>query len=523
MSDQSSHNNKQGGSAEKKHQYYNAGRVRRSLAYYLSGRGVTAIASMLVPLLLVRSMTVGDYARYTAYSGLLIVLMTLSNLGIERVVPRYLPELRNAGAEDELCLTSRFLTIVRASLLFLVLILLLLGYGYVAKWFNLAVDTKAKWAFVLYAFSFGMSMYFARTLQALMLQKEAAIGVAFEWFLKLAVLSVLLFCSGRISLHAAILLQGGTAAVGAIYMFCKLQLHLGRPRKVAKSEILLNRKQVVRTGLENYFWVLSGMYTGPPVVKLISSSLFSPALTAALGFAYAVTGVVQRYMPSVLLLNIIEPAIMAKFSGNRDFRLLNHYISIVFKFNLFVLLPVAIWFPVNGAPLVELVTKGKYPESVWMISALLIVLILQSHTMMMQLTCNAVEKSNILLQSNIWAMVLLPVAAVAIYIYGLPGLFLSLLAIMIFRNLYCVKMLRRNGYCYRLDFKRIINIIFSAASSVFVAWLIVGNRQDGLIGAAAGLIITIVCFGGIAYLFKGFSREERETLNEFLGRVYFVW
>src|SRR5262245_53473761 len=81
---------------------YATRRVRHSVKHYIYGCGISPVASFAVALLLVRELSIADYAAYTAISGLLIGLMIFSNGGLERVIPRYFPELRLAGAEKEL-------------------------------------------------------------------------------------------------------------------------------------------------------------------------------------------------------------------------------------------------------------------------------------------------------------------------------------------------------------------------------------------------------------------------------------
>jgi O-antigen/teichoic acid export membrane protein len=503
--------------------YYSTDRIRRGLIYYLSGRGVTAIASVLVPILLVRTLSVADYAWYTAFSGLLITLMALSNFGIERVVPRYFPELRNAGAEKELQLTCRWLVLLRAVLLIAVLLPFLLNYDQFAEWFNLPRQTEIKWLFAAYALSFGMTMHITRSLQALMLQKEATVGIALEWFFKLGLLIIALAIQGGIDLGETLLLQGGTAAIGAMYMLWQLEKHLMYQKNKVYNQNILNRKQAAKTGFQNYLWVLSGMYTDPSLIKLTSSSFFSANITAALGFSYAITGVIQRYLPAVLLLNLIEPTVMAKYTENRNFKQITQYFSIILKFNLFILTPATTWFLFNGEPIVEILTKGKYPESLWLISGLMVILILQSHTLIMQLACNAVEKSELLFWGNIWALPLLVPSAVLIYFFKMPGVIVSVMGIIIFRNCFIAFRLRRLGYFYTPDWRGTAKIAIAAIIATMIANSISPIISVGLVKIVLTGLVTLLAYVGLTFIWKPFSEDERQTLNRFLGKRYFVW
>lgn len=509
--------------AHQKDTYYSTDRIRKGLVYYLSGRGVTAIASVLVPILLVRTLSVTDYAGYTAFSGLLISLMALSNLGIERVIPRYFPELRNAGAEKELHLTCRWLVVIRAALLFVVVFPFLLFYQQFTEWFNLPQQAEIKWYFAVYAISFGMSMHISRSLQALMLQKEATVGIALEWFIKLGLLIIALAVQGGIGLSEALLLQGGTAAIGAMYMIWQLEKHLMRQQNKVFNQNILNRKQAAKTGFQNYLWVLSGMYTDSSLIKLVSASFFSANITAALGFSYAITGVLQRYLPAILLLNLIEPTIMAKYTENKNFLQISKYFSIVLKFNLFILTPATIWFFFNGGPLVEILTKGKYQESVWLISSLMVVLILQSHSIIMQLACNAVEKSELLFLGNIWALPLLAPSAALIYFFNIIGMIASIIGIIIFRNCFVVFRLRKLGYIYKPDWMGIVKIVIASILAAVLANSVSLIIPIELVKILLTVVVTLLAYLGLTFIWKPFSEDERKTLNRFLGNRYFAW
>ena len=513
--------------------YYSNARIRKGLFYFLSGRGMAAIAAVVVPILLVRVLSVVDYAAYTAFSGLLIVIMAATNLGLERVIPRYFPELQSAGAGAELYRFAKVLTVMRIASLGVASLVLIIMYEPLSSWFNLPKSYKPVLGFAVYVIGFGLSMHLSRSLHALMMQKEAAEGMVFEWITKLGFLLALLYIFKQIGLTEALLLQGSTAMLGCFHMFFRLN---GRLRKTVTTDgsRILDYKQVAKTGWQNYLWNISGMHTDPSITKLVSSAFFSAPITAALGFAYSIIGVLQRYLPAVLLLSLIEPAVMARYCETRDFGQTSRLLKIVLRVNIFILAPSTVWFFLHGEPLVIALTGGKYIESVWLITALMIVLMLKSHTLIMQMAVNAVEKSEFLLWSNAWSLLLVLPVAIAVYFLEMQGLIGGLIAIIIVRNVYIVNRLRKDGYNYAVDWKGLGKIYviacISGLGTKFIVPFIPVSELDSFLlvsGALAESVFAAVCmtmlFLGIAYVWKPFTEFERETLNKFFGRRCFVW
>jgi len=330
--------------------YYSRDRIRSGIVYYLCGRGITSLSVVLVPLLLVRTLTVYNYASFTAFSGLLMFIVTVSDVGFERVIPRYLPELRNTGAEYELKLVCRWVMFLKVGLLIVFLGSVVFLYDFLVVWFNLPADIMVLRAFILYAFSFSMSFLITAALQSLMLQKQVVIGMALDGYIKLFLLFTILVVQGRLNLFAVLLIHGCSSTIGMLYMFWKLEQHMFHQKNSTScnSGTGLCRKQIINTGIQNYLWQLSNIYLSPSVVKLISASFFSTGTTAALGFAYAVVGMVQRFLPATFLKGIIEPTIMAKYTDGCDSGQSQLYLSIVLKTNLIVLIPFTCWFFLSG-------------------------------------------------------------------------------------------------------------------------------------------------------------------------------
>ncbi|HKO89352.1 MAG TPA: hypothetical protein VJU83_12665 [Burkholderiales bacterium] len=503
--------------AARKH--YGAKRVRRSIKHYLFGRGIAAVASFFVALLLVRELSVADYAGYTALSGLLIGLMIFSNGGFERVIPRYFPELRVMGAEGQLRRFCWFLMGVRFLLLLLVLTPLLFAFHWLSTRLSIPGDSALMWAFLCYAAMFGMQQHTDNCLQALLEQRAATQGNAIDWFSKLFALLFCYFYFGQLSLVLCVWIFACTAGLSWLYMFWRLYQHLkAQPDPGLKA---LNPKQVARMAGYSYLLPIAGFHAAPSAGKLLAAYLLPTAAVAMVGFAQSFTQFLKRNLPARLMLGVIEPAIMARYAETKDFSQTVRLVGIVLKLNLFILVPIAAWISLNGKPIIELFTGGKYGDSAWLIGCYMLILIMESHRLILHLITNAVEQSQLLLQSNLASMIFLPLTIIAANQFGLIGLVACLLAISFSRNFYVVFALRRRSFFYAPDWMGIMRIAVTGGAAA-----VAGNLVPRLFGTGVAIAVASAIFSGLLYLglsllFKPFTQLERDTVNNFLGKKFF--
>lgn len=501
------------------HKHYSAKRVRRSVKHYLFGRGIAAVASFFVALLLVRELSVADYAGYTASAGLLIGLMIFSNGGFERVIPRYFPELRVAGAEGELRRFCWLLMGLRLLLLVMILTPVVFGFGWIASRFSLPPEPGLMWAFVFYATMFGMQQHTDNCLQALLEQRAATQGNAIDWFGKLFVLGGWFFYNGHLQLTECIWIMGATAGVSWLFMLRHLYTHLGK--EPDNGLRVLDRKQVLRMALNSYLLPMAGFHAAPSAGKLLAAYLLPTAAVAMVGFAQSFTQFMKRNLPARLMLGVVEPAIMARYAETRDFSQTVRLVGIVLKLNLFIIVPVAAWVSLCGRPLIELFTGGKYGDSAWLIGAFMLILIMESHRLILHLICNAIEQSQLLLQSNIASMIFLPLTVFAAGKWGLYGLIACLLTISFSRNFYVVRALRRKGFMYGPDWARIARITAFGIVAALFGLAIMRLFGMDVVVAFISAALSGLLYLGLCLAWKPFSQIERDTLANFAGRRFF--
>ncbi len=505
---------------------YSRDRVRKSLIHYLFGRGVASLLSFASAILLIRAFSVPTYAAYTALSGLFYFISIFSSAGIPRVIPRFLPEFRQNGAERTIRVCLRWLTFVRMVFLLCLLMPLYLLADLVFGYLSITEGTDVMIPFCLFVVSKIAAEQYGLVLQTLLYQREATIANLIEFITRLGAIVAYMVHAKQVPLADVYWIFTASCGLAILYSQIKLSRFVG---KVNAREERLSPLRLLRFGWDNYLALLLSLPIMNGTTKLLAASFLTHFQTAVLGFSYTLTDVLMRYLPANLLLGLIEPVFMARYLKNKNFENLNEMALIILKINLFILAPITAWLVFDGAPLISLISSGKYTNAVMPIAALMIVMIIDSHEIVLTLIANAVEKSKILVSAG-WVVILLfPVHIWLIFYVGFDGLIAGIIFLAAVRNLYTVWWLRRLGYRYRLDWLRMMRIGIASLGSALIATnfnLAVNFFNLGINKLTTSLIIAAVT--GLLYLIimyfcKAFSQAERDLLNRFAGRRLFVW
>ncbi len=506
--------------------YYSRERVRKSLIHYLFGRGVASLASFASAILLIRAFSITTYAAYTALSGLFYFITILSNGGIERVISRFLPEYRQNGAERTIRVCIRWFIFVRMGVLLCLLIPLNFWADSVFSYLSIAEAVNIMVPFCFYSLSKSVAEQYGLVLQALLYQREATIGNLIEFITRLAAIVACMVYTNELPLGDVYWIFTAACGLRILYSLIKLSKFVG---KVNAKEERQSPLRLIRMGWDNYLTLLLGLPFMDGTTKLLAASFLTHFQTAVLGFSYTLSDVMMRYLPATLLLGLIEPVFVARYIENKNFENLNQMASIVLKINLFILAPITAWMAFEGAPVIGLISGDKYTTAILPITGLMIVMMINSHQLVLRLIANAVEKSRILVSSNCSVLLLFPIYLGLIFNLGLNGLISGILFLAAFRNFYTLSTLRRLGYRYRVDWRRMTRIILASVGSVLIAScfnIVVYRFNLGineLLSSLAIAFLTGILYLIILYFCKAFSPAERDLLNRFIGRRIFVW
>jgi len=505
---------------------FGARNVRRGMAHFLTGRAIQGLLSFAVMVLLARYMPVVEYAYYVTATGAATLLGSLSKFGLDRVITRYLPEGRTLGAVADL---RAFLRIVRGLRLLAVAVLalaLVALWSWLAPLMNLLPNPGMLLAVAGFALSHAFTAFQRINLQSLMLQRGLRQATTVLWTLRLAGVGVLAIAAGGIDVKQALWIATLSECVGLVWM-ARVERDLMRqlasqpPRGAVAAVWPSNWLAVRRFALQNYASQLAGLPSQGPALRVIGAVFLPPHMLAAYGFFQALAENLRAYLPLQLMRTLFEPVALGRYAQDRDFAKLNAMVSTLYKLNLLVLLPFGAWFLVGGEGAVRALTGGKYAEDSWILAASVLPIALASHWALLVILANAVGASNRLVWGSLAGSLMVPVVLMAaLPSWGVASLILAAGAAAALANLVVMDGIRRQGFAYGVDWRRIAQMAAFACLAGLVSWggVTWSDQRHTLAGTVISALLTTGVFFLAHLKWKAFSDIERDLLGKLSGR-----
>lgn len=502
--------------------HYSKAALRASLLHFFFGKALNAVVSMLTLIALARWMVPADYGVYIAFLALQSSLLAISSLGVDTTTERFMPELRMRHADTELL--GFVLTAVSArlaSLLLLVLIAWIASQPITALvGLTQYLDIFMIWVIVV-ALT-GVLSFVVILLEAMLHQRQAQICMSIYLLAKLLLLGLThqylelnLDVLVRIELAAT-----GTAAVVGFLLLIR-RFSAGGLRS-GWQIVLANRQRMRRFAFFNYIAQVVFQLFNAEVMKLLVTRLLGVLQSARYGFAYSLADTVQRYLPAVLLLRLIKPVFVSRYTKTGDFAQLNAMARIILKLNLLMLVPIIAFAAVYGGDLLSLLSKGKYADAHWIFVGILSLLVFTSHQLVLSLLASTLEKNSMQLYAGIASTVAFPCALFLVPILGPLGAVAASAVSGIVYNTFATIYLRRSGVDYRPDLRGAC-IFLTGGLVLYGLTLLINSELAGLTGLGVSLLVGSVSYLAIVRMLSAFSHEEREMLNSILPKRIFVF
>lgn len=470
-------------------------RVKRGLVHFLVGKVVSALAGLLAMVLVVRGLSVPEFAGYSVLIALVEVFTAVSGLGLAHVVLRYVPELY--ATHRPASLRSVVLTTLglRTSVL---MVALLLAYALsqpLAHMFKLDDVLPAFELFLVVVALRSSSHFLSQILESTLHQgisqmafSASAIGrcIGMLWLLQsgdvnlLHVVALEALCDG---LACCLLATGITVVLRSVT----------RDKDTHSDDIAwwpTQRGSIAKFATTAYLQHLATLPFGGNTNRLVGGVLFGDNVMATFGFAQSLYEYFKRYLPTQLLVGLIRPVVIARFSVRRDFTEAARLCDQAFHVNLVFLLGAIAIFYVVGIELLTLVSAGKYgSESVWLLIAMLVLLALETQRLILEMLTQTVESYGLMIPSNLFlsASVLLGIAA-----YPLMGAISFPVANALalgWANFWLLSRLRALGYVYRHEWRGTVITFLVFCVAVAIGSL---SKWMGVNWLGAGCITALV-------------------------------
>lgn len=436
---------------------FTSARVRSGLVHFLMGKIVSAVAGMAAMVLVVRGLTVPEFAAYSVLVALVEVFTALSGMGLSHIILRYVPELFSAGLLMSLRRLVNGAFVLRSVVLVLALSLALWSSPQLAGLLGLDDRLPELQLFLLLVGLRSTSHFLSQILESTLSQGYSQLAFSASAICRCLGMFWLVH-AGSVTLTHVIALEAACDALACVILTIGLVLVLryktsGLQTSANRDHWLSGRGgQMLRFAGSAYLQHLATLPFGGNTNRLVGGAMFGDRVMASFGFALSLYEYAKRYLPTQLLIGVIRPVVVARFSADRNFPTVARLCEQSFQINLVVLLGAMAGLVVAGPELLGVVSAGKYgAESAILLVALLAILLLETQRLVLEVLTQTVERYDLMIVSNLFlsSSVLL---GILVYPWvGAIGFPVANGLALVLANVATVRRLGRLGFHYQPD------------------------------------------------------------------------
>lgn len=472
-------------------QHYGFNAIKRSLAHFALGKTSRLITSLLVFVILARELPLDEYGVYISFQAVIQIVGIITAIGIQKALFRYLPELRATGnhiAAYRLLLGGMLLRTVIVSLLVVAILPLVPSVG---RMFNFE-----DWAwlfrwYLLVGYVRLTSLWLSQCLESLLWQKESQYSLAIGGAVT-AVMIVLFAAFGSLNLKLVVIaeLSGEVTALALLIIGWVTKWRADKQRSVGDAGWWrANRSRAIRYGAWGFLLSQSSLLYGSAPNRLVAAHFLPVAEVALLGVADHLLNLMRRFLPTRMLMSMIRPLAIARFSAQGDFRAVAEITEFVYRINVILLVLPIVVLAVVGPPLMDALTDGKYGAAAYLLMGFMVVLIAEGTRVLVDLMVQALEKNPIFFWTNILQSASLLIAVPLLPTLGVWSFVIANLTGTVIANSVVILRLRKQGYAYNLKVSRFAWILAHAALASGLGWLALAHWHS-YIGATLIIVGT---------------------------------
>lgn len=442
---------------------YSKDRILNGLVYFVLGKGLSAIAGFGAILLVIRVLSIEEFAAYSVLIALVEMISAISGFGFIHAVLRYVPELYAKHYQVSLRNFVASTFVMRTISLMLVTMAV---YFFASMFTNVLGLEKFLYAyqvFLIVVVLRGTTHFLSQVLESTLHQKAVQLGFLTATVARFAGMLYLTF-QGQVDLVDVIWLEAFSDVLSLIIMLIsviRLLVDTSNQNPIDDGKWLKeNLKQITQFAFAGYVQHMAITPYAGHTNRLVGGGMLSVTAMAAYGFALSMYEYVRRYMPALLLVGLIRPVIVARYSQSKNFTLAASLCNQVVQVNILLILGVVNVLLVGGDDMLMMVSAGKYGhDSVLLLAMLFFVLLLETQRDQLEMLAQTVERyhfliySNIVLASSIFlAIVLIPrCGAIAFPIANAIGLLIA--------NEWVRKQMKSSDFIFKHPWRQTVRVL----------------------------------------------------------------
>ncbi|MBI3154213.1 MAG: oligosaccharide flippase family protein [Burkholderiales bacterium] len=333
--------------------------------------------TLLQMLVVVRLLDGESFGLYMIVWGLVELAAPLTSAGILPAAQRFLPELAEVGTEVALRALVRTLFWWRLLLVLVGSVLIALGWLLMheraeagAAWWHIPLAVFALIASNL------LARFVAELLEALLDQKHAQLQRALLAAGRLLILSML-WLTGQLSLAALILGEAVVAACAWMLGEFWLRARIGHIKPTGSRH--LGSEELWRFIRDMAGAQVLSATANVGLLRLMVAQVVGVAATGQFAFVQQLVLIGQRYLPSILLANLVRPMLVSRQAGGSHSEVAVS-LGLLWKSNVMLSWPLVPAAVLAGDLAIAYLSGGKFLSAGWLFSVLLLGLVSTGQT-----------------------------------------------------------------------------------------------------------------------------------------------
>ena len=468
---------------------------------------------------MLRALTVEDYGLYSVlFTGTLINLSMLVQLGIPNLLVRFIPEFFSQGRYRPIHRLFRMANFMQVGLAVVLLGIVWMLAPQIANLIHFPGRETVIRVFAIGALAFLLQENFHSLLKGLFRQRAIFKVVLVYNILRLAAIFLVTRTSGGL---LAIVVAEGALYVVSVSLYAIIYWKRIHPLVLEDTD-----------HGEPVAWPRYARYAGLCYANEVGATLLSTAsdlflVTAFLGgfqaglygLANRIMSMVHHILPNKVLGEVIEPLFFSEYGASKEKAQFGF--TLLMKTSLLLTLPMGIWLGIMARPVIVELFDPEFAGAAPILAIQAFFVPMYVLRFALGLMLQNAERIDLLIYSKVTGVIKIAFGLWLVPLYGVMGMvWITSLAISA-QNLFNYVNIRVNLKT-STDHVGLLRILINAGISAVLLYL-VRDYFHGVIGLVLSGVLYSLFYFGINVLHKSFSLEERNFINQHLKRKLWVF
>ncbi|NOX08326.1 MAG: oligosaccharide flippase family protein [Gammaproteobacteria bacterium] len=495
-------------------------KTRRSTLFVVPSQIVIKVVGLLYVILVARFLSVEDYGVYNFFIGTIIVFSFFCNLGLGSSLQRFIPEYSQQKQSGRILKTIIFSHVFRAVLSIITFIVAAIWFDNWSESFNMQDQYDQFIIFAVGAFFLYQIEFAQIELNSLFMHASSSLVQAFYAILKL-VLAYTVFELG-FELSGLFMAEAASYLAGTLLFSYILvtRVYAKYSKEQNDKEKNIEYKRIGRYSGINALAIPGGILYSHSMDYFVVAALANPYQLGLYALASRAARMLLSILPQNIMQGIIRPAFYHRYYAAKDKNAeLERLFQSLIKLNAAFLFPALLLVGIVGEPLIAMLFGDKFIESTNIFLMFLVFNFFVVLEVPSDLVLQAIEKVEVRLYAQIFAVYNIVAAIFLMRHYGVIGVAFATGTALMFKCLFFYYMANRYtgiSLCWGALMKIIVNVLVSGvATYMFMA---LGDSTVYFVGA---LLIGLLTYGLMTFINNFMDDYEKGLVNKLCKRRLF--